>query len=265
MGSRLWLPATLAALTLVLSACDSGANDSSASGAEGAEPAIGTCWAVPTEDAIDPDYWFDDSTTVPCTEPHTTETAQVLPLSQPTIAEAKRQAGNCWDPVRVYLGVNPDHWVPWGWKVFLPSREQIADGASWMRCEAVFSVDWGFSSVRTTTTSAAEVAVDPPADFWACLDEHPKKVNQPFVPCDQPHQYEQTGSLSILDHLEQYPSPAELEAAAQRQCAYAIPDAGENIAFTALWDPRSALRDGTGIAGGCFMYDNTGQPLPPQQ
>ena len=64
--------------------------------------------------------------------------------------------------------------------------------------------------------------MDPPADLWACLDEHPKKSKQPFVPCDQPHQYEQTGTLAHLTALDQYPSPAELEATAQRQCAYAL-------------------------------------------
>ena len=41
------------------------------------------------------DYWFDDSARVPCTEPHTTETAQVLELSAPTIAEAKQEAATC--------------------------------------------------------------------------------------------------------------------------------------------------------------------------
>jgi Septum formation len=264
MGSRIWLPATVAALFLTLPGCDSGADDSAAGSAEGGEPAIGTCWDVPAKDAMDPDYLFDNSPTVPCTEPHTTETAQVLQLSKPTIAEAKRQAGSCWDPVRVYLGVNPDHWVAWGWKVFLPSREQIADGASWMRCEAIFPVDWNFSSVRTTTGSAAEVAIDPPADLWACLAEHPKKSKQPFVPCDQPHQYEQIGTLAILNYLEEYPAPVELVVAARQQCAYALQGEVGELALTARWDPRSVLRDGAEIAGACFMSNKSGQPLPPR-
>jgi hypothetical protein len=262
MGFRIWLLATVAALSLTLPGCDS-SDDQSAAG--GAEPDAGTCWTVPLDAAVDPDYWFDDSATVPCTEPHTTETAQVLQLSEPTIAEAKKEVGSCWDAVRIYLGVDLDHWVPWSLAVFLPSREQIADGASWMRCDAVFPANWAFSSpVRTTTGPAFGVAIDPPADFWACLDEDPNTLKQPFVPCDQPHQYEETGTLAFLDELEQYPSPAELEATARRQCAYGVQNLDSNVALTARWDPRSQLRDSASIAGTCFMFNKTGQTLPPR-
>jgi hypothetical protein len=69
--------------------------------------------------------------------------------------------------------------------------------------------------------------------------------------------------LAFLDHLVQYPPPAELEATAQRQCAYGVPEAGQNIGFTARWDPRSTLRESSEIAGACFMFDKTGQPLAP--
>jgi Septum formation len=262
MGPRLWLTATATAVCLTLSGCEGG-DDSAPEGAEGAEPAIGTCWAVPNEDALDPDYWFDESPQVPCSEPHTTETAAVLQLSEPTIAEARKQAGNCWNEVHLYLGIDLRTWVHWGFATLLPSREEIAAGASWMRCDAVFP-EWDFSSVRTTTGTAVLVAVDPPAELWACLDEHPEKAKQPFVPCDQPHQYEQTGSLAHLAHLEEYPVPAELAATARRQCAYAVSDVAENIAFTAAWDPPSVLKDGDEIAGACFMFDKTGQPLAPR-
>jgi hypothetical protein len=105
--------------------------------------------------------------------------------------------------------------------------------------------------------------LDPPPDLWTCLDERPNKPKQPLVPCDQPHRYEQTGTLATLTHLDQYPPPAELEATAQRQCAFGVPEAGENVGFTARWDPRSALRDGIRIDGACSMFDKAGRPLAP--
>ncbi len=61
------------------------------------------------------DYWFDDSEQVPCTEPHTTQTAQVVQLSEPTVAAAKKEADDlCWDYARTYIGLDPQNWVPWG-------------------------------------------------------------------------------------------------------------------------------------------------------
>lgn len=254
MGSRILLLATVAALSLTLAGC--GGSD------ELGGPDVGTCWAVPAEAVIDPGYWFDDSSTVPCSEPHTTETVEVLRLSEPTIAEGKEARGACWDAVAVHLGVDLEHWVHWRFRTFLPSREEIADGARWMRCDAVFPA-WDYGSVRSTTGSAAGAALDPPPDLWTCLDERPNKPKQPFVPCDQPHRYEQTGTLATLTHLDQYPPLAELEATAQRQCAFGVPGAGENVGFTARWDPRSALRDGTRIDGACFMFDKAGRPLAP--
>jgi hypothetical protein len=272
MGSRVWLPAIVAGLAFILAVpgCDSSDEESTEAvddhpAALVGAPDEGTCWSVPADSAADPDYWFDDSREVPCTEPHTTETVSVLRLTEPSIAEAKEAGSTCWDRVRIYIGVDLDHWVPWGDVAFLPSREQVADGASWVRCDVVFPASWDAGSVRTTTGPAAGVAEDPPADLWACLDEHPNKAKQPFVPCDQPHQYEQTGTLAFLDNLDHYPSAAELDSTAQRQCAYGIQGEESNVAFTARWDPRSALHDSTEIAGACFMFSKTGEPLPPRQ
>jgi Septum formation len=275
MGPRIWLPVTVAALSLTLAGCDSSADpDEQAarspdttsadhSAALVGAPEDGTCWTVPAD--VGADYWFDDSPTVPCTEPHTTETVLVLRLTEATIAEAKQGVGTCFERVRVYLGVDLNNWVPWIPAVLLPSREQIADGANWMRCDAAFPASWDFRGLRATTEPAAGAAVDPPEELWVCLDEHPKNPKQSFVPCDQPHQYEQTGRLAILENLNQYPSPAELDAATRQQCSRGIQgEETDNIAVTARWDPRSALRDNTSIVGACFMFNETGQPLPPR-
>jgi hypothetical protein len=253
MGNRVWLPATVAAL-LALLGCDGSADH--------AAPDEGTCWAVATDDAVDHDYWFDDSAEVACTEPHTSETVSVLGLEDPTATDAREMAERCKQDVLAYLEVSPDHWVHWEARGFLPSRQEIEDGASWMRCDAMFPA-WDYGSVRFTSGSAAGVAADPPLELWTCLDEHPRKAEQPVVPCAQPHRFEQTGTLTSMTHLDQYPTQDELEATARRQCAYHVPDAAENISFTARWDPRSVLKDGIRIDGACFMFDRSGQPLAP--
>ena len=162
-------------------------------------PEPGTCWNVPAELATNEDYWFDDSARVPCTEPHTTETAQVLELSAPTIAEAKQDGGDlCREYVRAYLGIDDQSWIPWASTFYLPSKAEIADGASWLRCDVVFPESWDFENrVRTVSVAAEGLADDPPDDLWACLDQ-PLSVDQPFVPCDRPHAYEATGTARVV-------------------------------------------------------------------
>jgi hypothetical protein len=277
MRTRHLLLATGAALALTLAGCDSPDDDSAPSPRDTTfavpeRPALvgapdeGTCWRVPADAVVDENYWFDDSGKVPCSKPHTTETVDVLRLTNASVAEARETAGVlCWDRVRAYLGVDRYTWVPWAWAAFLPSGKQVADGANWMRCDAVFPAIWDFASVRTTTGSARGVAKDPPAELRACLDERPQERQQSFVSCDQPHQYEQTGTLALIHDLEgvqQYPSPSELEAAAQRQCADSVEDRN-NVSVTAAWDPRTLLRESTEIFGACFMFSKNGQSLPP--
>jgi hypothetical protein len=281
MGSRIRVRARLcaavAALCLAAAACDgsAGENDSSSTAPSDPRtnatheaalvdaPEVGTCWQVPASNALDSDYWFDDSTVVDCSEPHTTETAEVIRLTDPTVAEASEYLNLCGEYARTYLGVDPASWVPWGGAAYLPSREQVADGASWMRCDAMLLATWDGTRPRETTGSAAGAADDPPAELWACLDQHPRTSDQPFVPCDRPHAYEQTGQLAILDGLATYPKPAELAAQARQQCDGGVPDALEGrVELTAVWDPRSALKEDTSIAGACFMYTKTGRPLP---
>jgi hypothetical protein len=66
---QIWLLATVAALSLALLGCGNSADH--------AAPDDGTYWTVPADHAADADYWFDDSSKVSRTEPHTTETVSV--------------------------------------------------------------------------------------------------------------------------------------------------------------------------------------------
>ena len=129
MGFRTWRAATVVVLSLALSGCGGGDDHSTAQRRRRcAQPDVGTCWAVPPKEANDHNHWFDDSPTVPCNKPHNAETVTLLVLTKPTVAEAKKMPDDvCWNAVRIYDGVDPDHWVPWMVGTSLPSREQIAE------------------------------------------------------------------------------------------------------------------------------------------
>src|SRR3954465_14284981 len=160
MRYRKWIVGAVAAVSIALTGC-SGTSDrpnasatasaersaaatpkasetTERSAAAAAEPQPGTCWAVRASSVTDRGYWFDDSAQVSCTDPHTTETVITYSLAEPTIDEAERLGHYCWNDVRVYLGIDEDSWVPWGVAAFLPSKEKVADGPGWMRCDAFF-------------------------------------------------------------------------------------------------------------------------------
>ena len=217
---------------------------------------------MPAASAVDPQYWFDDSAQVPCTSPHTTETVTTYSLAEPTIDEAERLVHYCGDDVREYLGIDEDSWVPWRAVAFLPSKAEVADGPGWMRCDAIFPTTTHDSSARTTNVSAKGIADAPPADFWACTDKPPAKADQPFVSCDRPHNYEQTGTLAILEGITEYPSAAERATEARRQCRDGVPAGYDDVTVDAAWDPRSTYVPGTGLAGWCFMFYPDGRALP---
>ena len=130
----------------------------------------------------------------------------------------------------------------------MPSKEQIADGATWLRCEVVFPETWDFiPSARTVTVSASGLANDIPDDFWACLEQPPTEPGQPFVPCDQPHNYEQTGTWPASAGSIEYPAAAELAAEAQRQCRPGVPaELRGCLGHRGMGSP-STLKEGTSI------------------
>jgi hypothetical protein len=231
----------------------------------GSAPARGTCWAVPpdVEQKVEDD-WFDDSRAVPCGAPHTTETAGFLFLPDATVAEAKNSQDHCWGIVRGYLGVGPDSWIPWGFVAFLPSRAQVAEGATWLRCDAVFTSAWtrSFPGARTLTVAVDGIADDPPPELRACLDKPPTQ-EQPYVPCGEPHAYEQTGTLAVITGEEKYPSAAMRDGAAQEQCPKSVPEGVSGASVTAVWDPPETFAPWQELNGPCFIFHPDGTPLPP--
>ncbi|MBA2955286.1 hypothetical protein GON03_13180 [Nocardioides sp. MAH-18] len=236
--------------------------------ADVSRPAVGTCWLVPPASSGSPDdqdYWRDDSPQVPCSEEHTTETVAVWTVSEPTVAAATEKAEElCGNQVGAYLGLNSDHWIPFGWIAFLPSEDQIADGASWVRCDVVFPSNPAWKSARLTVGSAAGIAGDPPPEFWACVDQPLTVADQPFVPCDRPHRYEQTGRVAVLAGLTEYPD-AQRRATAAVQCEAGVPARLAGFEVDAVWPPRSAFVAGGSVTGVCVVHDPAGGPLPPRR
>ena len=225
-------------------------------------PEAGTCRNVPPK-GFARDYWFDDSPVVPCTEPHTTETVSTELLQEATVKRAKERGDSCWEDARVYVGVDLDHWVPWAALLYLPSREQVAAGARWLRCDVGFPSSLA-PKPSPRTFSAVDAAVKQADILLPCMDAKPQGAT-PSVSCSRSHKYEATGQLAWLQSLDHYPSTKQQRRASD-QCRDGLPADQQTPAFgvTAVWDPPEAFSAAGNLAGVCFVYHQDGTPLPPR-
>lgn len=233
----------------------------------GLPPVTGTCWAVPGATAVaatGTDLPYDASPQVPCTQAHNTETVTTYYLDEPTPELAATVEEDCVMSVRNYLGIDSSAWIPWWTGMALPSQEQIAAGASWVRCDAVIPDELQIgTALRTVTRSVEGIADDPPVEFLACLSDPPTSWDDlTRVPCGEPHAYEQTGTLAVINAPETYPDAAERADAVRRSCTPAVPPSLAGASVTAVWDPRDEFERFVPVSGVCFMSDPAGSLLP---
>lgn len=228
-------------------------------------PTRNTCWRVPPEH-LRPDYWFDASAQVPCSSRHDTQTAGAFTVPEPTVAMAKQVSDDCWNNTRMYIGVDLDHWIPWSVMVFLPSKKQVAAGASWVRCDVGIPAHPTGTRLVTLTKSVESAALHPPADLWACTIANPlARVRLNWHLCGTRHRYEETGTLAELNGLTKYPPRRERHEQGIRQCRNDLSPLQQRRGLTASarWDPPAGLSDGE-LVGVCWAYDPSGRLLSPR-
>ena len=228
-------------------------------------PERGTCWNVAADDlAADPR--FDESPKVSCTQPHTTQTAGTIIVPEPTVAAAKKLGNDCWEHARTFIGVDTDHWIPWTVLMFLPSKQQIADGARWVRCDVGIPARITGDQQVSVTRSVESAALDPPADLWGCTLRSPLRwTRQTWHECDVEHAFEATGTLARLEGLSGYPTRAQRDRQGTRLCRQELTAEQRSRGLTALatWDPPRGLAHGT-LVGICWAHHRDGRPLPPR-
>lgn len=255
---------------LLVAGCHAGTSSPSrpVSTGSAARPALsvgaidaGTCWQVPPTLVADQHYWYDDSPSVPCSEPHTTETAFVYPLSQPQPRTALKEVGDrCHDYVRAYVGISDSSWIPWGTVMLLPSKDEIRHGASWLRCDVFFPATTGLSEPRETSIRGHDAARHPPAALWGCLNQPPDPTRrQRYADCTKPHLFEATGNIVHTPPTSRYP-PASVRARAAQQCDSRVPQ-NVGIVPAVLW---GSVVEGANLSGACMFHRTDGRLLPPR-
>lgn len=273
----------VATAVLVLGACTSSGEHSVKTNNAGASnaptsssttpqpPATGTCWrARPGWSAAS---LHDDSTQVPCSRPHTQETVYSFPVDgRPDLKTAKSYARLCFSKSLLYLGVDREHWVPWAGYIWAPSRQEVSQGARWLRCDVGFLRDLHGSRLRTVTGHIESAVTAHPLPHWACLDKAPSGRDQLLVPCTAPHLYEETGRLVYVPAPSGgYPDTKTLTRSAQ-QCRHPTTmltgRMGPGTVATVQWPSKSwwnaqqayQINDFDGI---CWLHRSDGTLMAP--
>lgn len=201
---------------------------------ESAPPGVGQCHDTP--DAVLADA-HDPTPPVACDRPHTLETYAVLhadrPLDKPTVARMEQR---CVRRIDAFLGGDGFARTTVGVYYFMPSRQQQADGARWVRCDAGVVENTGVSAVRQVTGSLQGAFTGGvPKTYRRCLNSPPDPARpQPLVPCHRPHVAEELpAGVDLGAAGDRYPGTATLTARANARCAEAVatglPDAGRSL------------------------------------
>ena len=236
-----------------------------------AAPGVGSCWDVPPADVFSRSRdGLGSSPQVGCGSPHTTQVVLVLKLPRPTDAEAMQHQQTCLSQVISFVGTDEDHWVPTGWTMSLPTRDQVRHGASWVRCDVAFTGSFpeGTTPARRSL-SAEQVARRRPERLWACLAKDPRSpVEQPLVLCSKPHAYEEMGRLARIVGLSDYPTASRLRAASAR-CRRGLPPSqrSRQVGGVVSWESRSSWvrhSESGALYGNCWVHRRDGTPMPPR-
>ena len=221
-------------------------------------PRVGTCWAVPARTAMRTPY-ADGDAMVPCNAPHTTETVFASRLDRPTPRTALEQFGRlCFAQAREYVGQDATHWTPVQGELFVPEEADVAAGAAWVRCDVVMPQGPWTAVARVLHESVADAAQRDRGTVWACVPYLRGVTSTSYVPCGEPHAYESSGRLLLVDTARGRASMARLRHAA-RACG---PDVRGRpaLAVDAVWDSRPMFHH---LAGFCWIHRKDGRPLPP--
>jgi hypothetical protein len=198
-----------------------------------AAPKFGTCWELRTSDFGSA---LDQPKRRPCSQPHDAETVWVATdtlddsLPYPTEAQLDDTSGvvgksldaACnWRTINTYLGDDAGYYVAFvSWEARLPSQEQWAAGARWIRCDAVYGVD---RPQLAPGRMSGALKGPHAADYRACYAGTPTDYD--VVPCAKPHTAEIVGVGEELPDDVAFPTQARArQAMAASACGGGLDD-----------------------------------------
>ena len=190
-----------------------------------APPEVGSCRALAAAAIEQPD---DDSPTVPCGSPHTTETFAVGRFDG-RLAEAgvdderlsSEVLDGCERRFRRYVGADASlalrTVLTWAW--FRPTPEAWEAGARWYRCDLLAQDAGGLRELRG---QARGVLLGRPDDRWLLCAVGARVADAPRVPCDEPHDWRAVTTVVLGDELAAWPGDRRVEVRTRDFCSDSV-------------------------------------------
>jgi len=153
-------------------------------------PEVGECRRPPNS-LLGANDWVDPTKPIPCSRPHTLETAEVLETGEGlTLKVARQLAPSCEAAAWTYLNMN-EHVVKLAFAVSTASPEQREAGQSWVRCDVGVYTETDASGLDLLRGSMHNDVGFHPERYVLCLRSPPTPdASQPFSSCEEPHQAE---------------------------------------------------------------------------
>ena len=196
-------------------------------------------------------------------EPRATETAGYLYLTDATVAEAKKQEGNCAATVRSYMSLGPASWIPWGTALFLPSRAQVAEGAS--GCAATPRSPQRDNYPRRGPAcgpSRCQSHTSPTTrrpSFKPASTSHPPRTSRtsPARSCTPTNKPGRSPTSRASRSTPPQRSGTKRRKSSARTT---YPEGVTDVSVTAVWDAPEGFEPGNDVGAVCFFFHTDGTP-----
>ncbi|MEJ7628950.1 MAG: septum formation family protein [Nocardioidaceae bacterium] len=221
------LTSVLAVVLALSAACSADDEPTPDPGRGPGTPVVGACRLLTAAD-IQPAS--NETPTVPCTSPHTSETIAVRGFRAAAVTNQSLTNGTlgnqalarCTTAWKQTLGgdTTAQHTSVAELAYYLPNQQQLSQGARWYRCDLVLGGQGGLPLQNLTRSAAGLLDGTVPDVLRACRTTS-DFVSGREVTCDRPHALRAIGTAPLPD-VDAYPGTAALRAASAKGCSRVI-------------------------------------------
>lgn len=201
-----------------------------------AGPAVGDCHLLSFNQTYEP---ADTKPAVACTSKHTTVTVAVVPMPEDIDWESadvyKKMVVPCHRALDATLGrtARARALSAYSWVWFMPTPEERAAGARWVRCDAILPAGKSLRPIPDTTPLLEKPQTN---RVWRCLTAKPYYLTH----CGSRHSYRATGL--VLMGFDTYPRPREARSLALAKCPSRISSHYWRYSYPDRWEWRAGHR-----------------------
>ena len=226
-----WFAALLACLVAAtLTACSSAplapASSPERGGSSKATPRLGACYVLTPKDTASPTSTVPS---VPCSQPHTSETFAIGTLPESTGSGYRDKAhgrwvyGTCEKAFEKFLALDESRamrvTLSWAW--FRPSEADWKDGTRWYRCDLVGGTAQA-SAYRPLPRTARGLFRAKPPEQWSLCARGPSVLRSKKVGCTQAHDWRAVTTVKLGKPKAAYPGDRLVQVQSRDFCSDSV-------------------------------------------